>query len=225
MILKFIKENLKFIIPFLFAILLSFLLIFNTFGNNRAIEIGESSGQRNESILENKGDTNIILTKSSKGENYDTPESSIPDEVTVFITGQVNEEKVVTLKYGSRLDDAVKECGGILDTADLTRINLALKLEDEGHYHILAKDEEATEYQSSPIFVGEASKSSDTSKVNINTADIMQLQSLNGVGEKTAESIIKYRENNGPFKSIQELKNIGGIGDKKFEALKNDITI
>ena len=62
-------------------------------------------------------------------------------------------------------------------------------------------------------------------KVNINTADLYTLMSLDGIGETYAQRIIDYREANGPFKAIEDIKNVPGIGEKRFEMIKDSITI
>lgn len=152
-------------------------------------------------------------------------------EVTVFLSGQVKEQKVVTLPEGSRLNDAVDMCGGLTENADLSRINLALKLTDQAHYILPAKGEALPEAKSAPDLPPANSNSpnepnsAQSSRVNLNTADKSALMSLDGIGEKTADRIIDYRNKNGKFSSIDDLKNVGGIGDKKFEAVKDDITV
>ena len=70
-----------------------------------------------------------------------------------------------------------------------------------------------------------ATSGTSSNKVNINTASVSELVSLDGVGESTAEKIIAYRQSNGSFASIEDIKKVSGIGDKKFEAIKDRITV
>ena len=107
----------------------------------------------------------------------------------------------------------------------MTNINRAEFLVDGQKIFIpsLAVDEDGNVIEAS---AGSASSGADTSgKVNINTADSSQLQTLNGVGPATAQKIIDYRQSNGTFSNIEDIKNVSGIGDKTFEKLKDHITI
>lgn len=142
-------------------------------------------------------------------------------KIQVYLSGQVKNISVVELEDNGnlRVIDAVNLAGGLTDLADTDSINLAAQISDGQHIHIPTKE----------IFLSTnqnvSSISNDGDKVNINTADLDKLTTLKGVGASTAQKIIDYREQNGKFKSIDELKNVRGIGDKKFDAIKDKITI
>lgn len=141
--------------------------------------------------------------------------------IMVDIGGEVMSPMVAELEEGSRVEDAIKAAGGVTENADLTDINRAAFLEDGDKILIPSKLSQS----------GEDDSSSDTdkaysyadNKVNINTADSTELQTLNGIGPVTAEKIIEYRTEQGMFKSIEDIKNVSGIGDKTFEKFKDDI--
>lgn len=147
-------------------------------------------------------------------------------EITVYISGEVGEPGIVTLAEGDRLATAVEKVGGTTKKADLNGVNMAIKLQDEMHYIIPKVGESAkgdnSEVESNNITQGETTK---TSQININTATIEELDTLPGVGEATANKIITHRSDNGEFKSIEEIKNVNGIGDKKFEEIKDLICV
>jgi len=124
-------------------------------------------------------------------------------QIYVDIGGAVKNPQVVELPEGSRVEDAIEAAGGLTDKADLTDINRAAFLEDGDRGTVPQGD----------------------GRVNINTADSEQLQELSGVGPATAEKIIEYREENGRFSKIEDIKNVSGIGDKTFEEFKDDIKI
>lgn len=146
--------------------------------------------------------------------------------ITIFISGEVKNPGVVTIDSDKRLSDAIENLGGTTENADLNKINLAMKLEDEQHY-IIPKIGEEIEYNlGQNTENNEAGDSVEKSKlVNINLATIQELDTLPGVGEATANKIVNYREENGRFKSIDEIKNVNGIGEKKYEELKTMISI
>ncbi|MFQ9248687.1 MAG: helix-hairpin-helix domain-containing protein [Clostridium paraputrificum] len=125
---------------------------------------------------------------------------------------------IYRLDEGSIVEDAIKIAGGTTSEADLIKINRAEKLSDNQEVIIPIKGQDESE-----SFVSSASSSSG--KVNINTANETELDSLPGIGPAKAVEIIKYREENGKFKSIEEIKNIKGIGEASFEKLKDSIKV
>ena len=138
-------------------------------------------------------------------------------KISVYVSGQVKNISVVELEDNGNLKfvDAVNAAGGLTEFADADAVNLAETLTDGQHIHIPTKE----------IFLMPQNISSSSDLVNINTADAEQLETLKGVGSALAQRIIDYREQNGAFKSIDELKNVRGIGDKKFAAIKDKITV
>ena len=139
------------------------------------------------------------------------------DSIKVHITGEINNPGLIELTSGDRILDAIEKAGGVTDMADTSKVNLAYILSDGEKIYIPSiNDEDDVEF---------IEGSTTNSKVNINTATLEQLQTLNGVGESIAQSIIAYREENGKFSSIEEIKNVSGIGDSKFEKIKDYITV
>lgn len=141
-------------------------------------------------------------------------------EVFVHISGAVKNPGIIKLDSSKRVVDALERAGGPTDEADLDRINLAAKLHDEEKIYIPKIGEINNSEFSSLLSSG---KSNSTGKININTADSSELQKIPGVGAKTAEKIINYRSQNS-FSSIDDIKNVDGIGDKKFESMKDYIS-
>ena len=127
-------------------------------------------------------------------------------EIVVEIKGEVKNPAIYTLPENTRISDLVSIAGGFTSYADTLNINLATKLED-GMIIIINKNENL-----------------DT-RVNINKATIEELMTLDGIGEAKAKAIIEYRNANGLFKTIEEIKNVSGITDKIFKNIKDKITI
>ncbi len=157
-------------------------------------------------------------------------------EIAVYISGEVKTPQVVKMKTGDRLVDAIEKCGGMTKDADLNAVNLALLLKDEAHYIIpkigdtnISTQSSANASTSGEKTVNQSSgnntSNSSNTKVNINTADKTALMSLPSIGEKTAQKIIDYRENVGKFNAKEDLKNVSGIGDKKYSKLEELITV
>ena len=149
-----------------------------------------------------------------------------PQKIKIHITGEVNNEGIVELEEGSRIDDAIKAAGDITGLADLSKVNLAYELSDGQKVYIPSVNEEIEEYATSDA--GEnvlEEKSSSNGKININIASSEELQTISGIGESLANRIIDYRNSNGKFKSVEDLKNVSGIGDKKFEDIKSKIIV
>ena len=169
--------------------------------------------------------SNIIITENeSKIEN----KKEETETIKVYVTGEVKSPGVIKLESGARIEDAIGLAGGITEKANLSEVNLAYSLEDGQKLYIPSiEDEEGAEYISTEngenvLENGEGSKGE---KVNINKGTLEELESLPGVGEALGKRIIAYREENGKFDTIEELKNVSGIGDKKFESLKEYIDV
>ncbi len=141
-------------------------------------------------------------------------------EVLVHVAGAVAEPGVVELEEGARIKDAIDAAGGLLDKADIRTINLAAEVADGSKVYIPKLGEEI----SAGISSNDSGSQSSDGKVNINTASKEELMKLPGVGASTADAIIAERKK-GKFKSIQDLKRISGIGDKKFEKLEPHIRV
>lgn len=173
----------------------------------------------------------LVLNGSEDGtaQIQEKDELEISDSKSIFIDvgGEVKKPTVVELSDGSRVADAIEAAGGITDKADLTDINRAAFVSDGEKIFIPSIIEEET------ALVGEYGDNNtrqqgavySDGKVNINTADSDQLQELNGVGPATAEKIIAYRNENGRFKSTEDIKNVSGIGDKTYEKFKDKIKV
>lgn len=148
-------------------------------------------------------------------------------KIVVHVAGAVKNPGVYALEEGQRVKDAIQIAGGPLPEADLLRLNLAQKIHDEDKLYVPkigeAPEQQEQESESYGATVGISSK--NDGKVNINTADESELTKLPGVGSATAQKIIDYRTTNGTFKSIEDIKNVSGIGDKKFEQMKDKIKV
>jgi competence protein ComEA len=184
----------------------------------------------------------VPATQTALATEVDPPaqtEASRPtaeEPLVVYLTGAVANPGVFELKSGMRLNDAVINAGGLRDDAALQYLNLAALLTDGMHVHIptLAEIEsgEAARIELSGASIssistggGEASSQQANQKINLNKASKTELETLPGVGTATAQRIIDYREKNGPFAAIEDLKEVSGIGDKKFEDLVDKVCV
>ena len=164
-------------------------------------------------------------------EDLHADEDKLPSHVVVHITGEVSKPGIVTLENGGRVIDAIKKAGGLLSSADENNINLAQKLFDEDKINIprvgddLEVDDEtliSSQGISNPIQQNPSNSASIG--VNINMASKEELKTLPGIGDVTADKILDYRETT-KFSSIEDIKNVSGIGEKKFEVIESMITI
>ena len=147
--------------------------------------------------------------------------------IYVDVGGAVKTPMLAELPDGSRVDDAIKAAGGLKQEADMTSINRAEFLEDGQKVFIpsFPLDEDGNIIENAAGDTADAGSAAVSGKVNINTADSTELQTLSGVGPATAQKIIDYRESNGRFSSVEDIKNVSGIGEKTYEKLKDSITI
>ncbi|MGL4796937.1 MAG: helix-hairpin-helix domain-containing protein [Paraclostridium sp.] len=190
------------------------------------------------SDIENKDDnyTDKIINdnESSNMDNITVNETRdfTIDKITIYISGEVKNPGVVELNTENRLSDGVNLCGGLTDDANLNAINLAMKIQDEAHYiipkigdELISTNVDLNVENISTKNINKNEENNNENKININTATISELDTLPGFGEVTAQKIIDYREENTKFNSIEEIKNIKGIGEKKFNDVKDYICI
>lgn len=153
------------------------------------------------------------------------------NEIAVYVSGQVKTPAVITLEdSGSlRLIDAVNAAGGMTELADTEAINLAEPLSDGQHIHVPTKEiffrDIAAQSAGTNSNSNSNSNLNSSGLININTADAKELEKLTGIGPALAGRIIEYRESNGAFKSIEEIKKVRGIGEKTFEKMRDEITV
>lgn len=191
--------------------------------------VNVENDKENLEIEQQKIDNNENNVDSNKNDNLN---------IIVHISGAVNKEGVIELKENSRIADAIGKAGGLKDNACMDEINLAYKLEDGMKIHIPTIEEQKNEnikeesnnYIEKNNIVGDTNTNSNkqskqTTKVNINKATQTELEALPGIGPSIALKIVNYRKENGKFKSIEDLKQVNGIGDSKFNKIKNLITI
>lgn len=226
------KKKIIIIAIFIIIILIAFYLIYKTF-YIEDIELPE-----NENINQSTEETKNEERESKIGilENKKT--------VTIHIVGEVNSPGVYTLNEGARIIDAINAAEGYTEEADLSKINLAYIIDDGIQVYIpsIRENRNQAEESEESFIKGDAGKDiiSDSitqeinknkenigneSKININTANLERLQMLPGIGLSTAQKIIEYREQNGKFKTTDDIKNVNGIGENKYEIIKEKITV
>ncbi|MDU5228965.1 MAG: helix-hairpin-helix domain-containing protein [Anaerococcus sp.] len=186
----------------------------------------------NNFIKEKQGDSlNENFTLLDKNEDDLLLEDETDDDakeneaMKVHITGQINREGVYEIKDGDRLEDLINKAGGLSPDADSKSLNLAMKLEDQMKIYIPSKDEILDqEDANTDQIISNADPSSQEGKININEASKEELMTLPNIGEKRAQAIIDYRESK-KFETIEEIKNVTGIGDKFYQAMQDLITV
>lgn len=158
---------------------------------------------------------------STKIENSDA-------KIGVYISGEIKKEGVYYLDKDSRIVNLIDIAGGVTDKADVSKINPAQKLNDSDKIIIPAKKEtsieEEIEIDDENDELKEKPSSSTSDKININSATKSELMTLNGIGDATATKIINYRKTN-TFKEIEDIMNVPGIGESKFNNIKDDICV
>ncbi len=163
-----------------------------------------------------------IVNTETNNPSIENTENS-PRKIVVHIDGEVINPGVIELTEGARVIDAVNIAGGLTQYADEKRINLARRIDDEEKIYIPKVGEDISELEDISV-AHENSKSTSQGKININTATKEELQSLPGIGPVTAEKIIEYRQNH-KFSNIDDIKKVSGIGDKKFDSIKELIIV
>ena len=224
----FSKKNNKIIILIiLFICIIIFYLIF--------IKIKDNSFLLFDDGIENNNlEDNIIIKNNDIANEVDQK-----NNIVIHISGSVIKEGIIKLEEGSRIDDAIKKAGGLKDDADISNINLAFLLSDGCKIYIPSindkKDNEINNINNNQNFIkmesGVESINEDLNnslinkKININNASYKELEELPGIGEATAKKIIDYRDENGKFEKIEDLKKVKGVGSNKYDKIKDLISI
>lgn len=218
------------------------IFVINRNQNKNIIDLNSLVGEENqtEESSENLNNENLKSEENSeKGTNAENSgmntEKQNSETIVIHITGEVKKEGVIYLEEGARIIDAIKEAGGETKQADLSQVNLAYELQDGQKIYIPNKNEKITEYivdnSNENLMNNQNTNKSDSGsngkiiKININTATLAELDNLPGIGPSTAQKIIEYREKNGKFKKIEDIQNVKGIGEAKYEDIKEKITV
>ena len=197
--------------------------------------------------------TEELQVENQTEEQEETEEEFSDTIIMVHVSGAVNREGLVELKPNSRIADAIDKADGLRDDACIDEINLAYRLEDGMKVYVptitevqakqknsnnqdnnnvssnktgeYVSTDSGTNVESSKDNQDANASSKTTSKININTATQAELETLPGIGPSTALKIINYRTENGKFGSIEEIKEVSGIGDSKYNSIKDLICI
>lgn len=216
--MKYINKKQKIVLFIIIIITLGIAYYTYTIKINDQFNIEE----QNLEVEENK------IEESNKIEEETT-------KIVVHVSGAVRNEGIVELKEKSRIADAIEMVGGVTEDAYMKDVNLATILEDGMKIYIPTKEEvekqgenindSVSKDRNLDIYNNGSNTSKKNNKVNINTASKEELDTLPGIGESTANKIINYRKENGKFKTIEEIKEVSGIGDSKFEDIKDLIEV
>jgi len=168
-----------------------------------------------------------VVARNPSGEAITLRPAPTEAPIIVYITGAVPRPGVYALPQGARVQDGISAAGGFLAEAETDSVNLARPLGD-GEKMDIPYIEGASPVLPTPITpvtVTEISPGPDTNLININTASQPELETLPGIGPTTAQKIIQYRNDNGPFSSIEDIVNVSGIGPVTFDRIKDLITV
>lgn len=165
----------------------------------------------------------IVISAVAPPPKPTTAATVTPLPIRVYVSGAVLRPGVYALPWYGRVEDAVAAAGGGAADADLSRVNLALRLRDEQQIYVPGRAEAVTPVlpTAPPLTSSTDMSRTPGQKININTASAAELEALPGVGPVLSQRIIDYRQANGPFGRLEDIKKVKGIGDKTFEDLKD----
>ena len=203
-----------------------------TYGKNRNNVFKDEYMQNifidEENISVEKDNSNSEYLKETEEENNNlviensSLQTSSNNAIVVEIKGEVMKPDVYTLSEGSIIKDLIEMAGGLTEEADISNINRAKEINNHDLIIIRNINDVNIDVEAEN---NEVNEESDDGKISINDSDISKLKEIPGIGEVKANSIISYREKNNGFKSIEELKNVDGIGEKTFEKIKDSIKL
>ncbi len=209
------KLHLGSINPFMLlgiVVILLIIIVFAVVSASSFFMNGFGSDANSESL--------VITSEDSKNTDVTSDSKETPAVLYVHVGGSVTNPGLFELPSGSRVNDAIEAAGGFSEDADVDSINLAEAITDGQHLVVSSK-----QAQSATNEATQTTTAQSTGKVNINTASASDLKTLDGVGDATAQKIIDYRQTQGRFTKPEDLKNVSGIGDKKYDAIKDKICV
>ncbi len=179
-----------------------------------------------------------VIALSDNEEKEEIIEAAV-ETIFIDIKGEVDNPGVYEMQRGDRVIDAVQIAGGFTDEATTDNVNLSKKLKDEtviiipsylkDYENVTIKNDYEIDINDDIVQFDENESNekieSSSSLVNINTASVVELMSLDGIGESKAKAIIEYRDTNGDFENILDIKNVSGIGESIYEKIKDYITV
>jgi competence protein ComEA len=155
-----------------------------------------------------------------KNSENDGNREELGDKVTIYVSGAVNKPGVFSISAKARAMDAVAIAGGLTPQADVGRVNMAQPVKEGMHLYVAEKSVSVT-----PLIKNDNNNKPRAATVNINTANEKELDALPGIGPALAKRIVEYRQANGGFGNIEEIRKVRGISGKKFEKIKDMLTI
>ena len=186
----------------------------------------DQGGTDVQQLTEQTSSSSSYMNEKSNKSNEISQAETEDQLVTVDVKGAVKKPGVYQLQSNSRVHDALEKAGGLTDEADLKSVNQAQKLSDEAVVYVAKVGENAVYVTTSaPASATSGTGQAKSALVNLNTATEADFQTISGIGQKRAQDIIAYREANGRFKSVDDLKNVSGIGAKTLEKLKEYVTV
>lgn len=180
--------------------------------------------QKNEQITDVAQSSATNTSNDSKASQSTTEKL---DKIYVEIKGSVAQPNVYQVAADARINDLVKLAGGLTKDADSRQINLAQPLQDGMSIYVPKKGEDllVQEQTDPPVTSSAIGEAGVPNKINLNQADATQLQQVSGIGPKKAADIIDYRQKDGPFKSVDELTNVNGIGEKTLANIRDELCV
>ena len=160
----------------------------------------------------------LVRQGSPSGVEVIMPTPTATPSLQVYLTGAVARPGVYTFQRGERLADALAAAGGATSEADLTQINLALRLRDQDQFHVPREGD-------APRLPARLARDAEGALVDLNRASAEELQRLPSIGPTRAADIVEYREANGRFEAVEDLLAVSGIGPATLEGLRDLVTV
>ena len=229
-----LKNNKKVLILVMIGVFVVGIIGVVCLKNNKeeVVDVESFEVERTGDVEKPNQDSQVIQENQLKTE-AESPSNQ--NQIYIHIIGEVNNQGVIILEKGQRIIDAIEKAGGITKKADLSKVNLAYVLSDGQKVRIPSVDDKenveyVTQNSGNNTLIEGGNQGANNinlggGKVNINTATQTELETLTGIGPSLAARIIEYRGQNGKFKKVEELRNVKGIGQSKYDGIKEEVVV